>query len=109
MGLDLFEPVLKCLEGSKIIDRIRHYNAHGSFVVSLRYGLESFLPSCIPDLKPDLFIIYLKGLYLEVDSWIKELVPMVVRCEVRKLFSQNRRRMFVLPTPLSPMISNLAR
>jgi glycosyltransferase involved in cell wall biosynthesis len=36
-------------------------------------------------------------------------IPMVVKCDVRKLFSQNLRRMFVFPTPLSPIINSFAR
>lgn len=36
-----------------------------------------------------------------------DLSPMVARWEVANLSSQNRSRMLVLPTPESPMISNL--
>jgi hypothetical protein len=78
-------------------------------VVGLRYGLEPFLTGGIPDLHTNTFSIDLDGLDLEIDACIETVLPMVVRWLLMKLFSQKRSKMFVLPTPLSPIISSFAR
>lgn len=111
MGLDLPEPVFHGVEWLQIIDRVGHNDAHGSFVVRLGNGLEALLTSRVPDLHADFFTVDFQCLDFEINAYRDndEEIPMVVRWDVMKLFSQNLRRMLVLPTPLSPMMSSFAR
>ena len=67
MGFDLFEPVLHSIERGTIIDRIRHYDTHRSFVVRLRDSLEPLLPCCVPYLHSYLLPVDFDGLDLEVN------------------------------------------
>lgn len=109
MGLYLFEPVLHGVEGRPIVDSEHHNYPHGALVISLCNRLESFLASSVPNLHTYFFAVDLDGFDLKVDSLMADELPMVVRWEVMKLFSQKRRRILVLPTPLSPIINSLAK
>jgi hypothetical protein len=51
MGFDLFDPILYIIKGSSIVYRIRENNAHGSPIVGLSDGLETLLPSGVPNLQ----------------------------------------------------------
>lgn len=86
MHFDLSQPVFEGLEGGQVADWVGHDDAHWALVVGLSYGFEAFLAGSVPDLQPDLFVIDLEGLDLEVYAWMEGGVPMVVRCEDRKLF-----------------------
>ena len=86
MHFDLFDPVFDIVEGGSIIDCVGEDDAHGSFVVGLSDGLEPFLPGSIPYLEPNFFLIYFDCFDFEIDAWVMLSVPIVERCEVRKLF-----------------------
>ena len=109
IGFNLLQPVLKRLKWSLIADGIYHDYAHGTFIVSLCDSFESLLTSSIPYLQSYFLAVYFKSLYLKIDSFIIAMVPIVVRCEDWKLFSQNLSSILVFPTPLSPIINSLAR
>lgn len=80
------QPILQGLEGSKVGHRIGQDYPHRASVVGLGDGLEFLLPGSVPDLKSYAFAVYVDGLYLEVDAWVGEGVPIVERWEVMKLF-----------------------
>lgn len=109
MHFDLFDPVFNVVEGVPIVDGIGKDDAHGSSVVGLCDSFEPFLSCGIPDLKFDLMAVHVDKFCFEIDACMLCGIPMVERCEVWKLFSQNLRRRLVLPTPLLPMMSNLTR
>lgn len=109
MGLYLLEPVLHRIERRPIVDSEDHDYPHSPLVIGLSDGLEAFLASGVPNLHTNFFAVDFDGLNLEVDSLISGELPMVVRWEVMKLFSQKRKRILVLPTPLSPIINSFAK
>lgn len=86
VGLDLFEPVLHGWKRRAVVNRKGHDDAHGSFVISLRYSFESLLACRVPNLHSYLFPVNINSFNLEVDSFVIDELPMVVRCEPTKLF-----------------------
>ena len=109
MHFDLFYPVLDIIKAGAVVDSVGEDDAHSPSIVGLGDGLEAFLPGGVPDLKFDSGVAHIDDLGLEVDAWVGRGVPMVVRCELRKLFSVNLMSRLVLPTPLLPMMSSLIR
>ena len=86
MHFDLFYPVLDVVEAGAIVDGVGKDDAHSSSIVGLGDGLEAFLPGGIPNLEFDSGVAHIDDLGLEVNAWMGRGVPMVVRCEFRKLF-----------------------
>jgi hypothetical protein len=68
MCFNLPHPVPNVVEGRLIGHVIRQDNTHGAFVVSLGDRSETFLASCVPDLKLDLFPVHLHCLNFEINS-----------------------------------------
>ena len=82
----LLEPVLHSIKGSSIIDSVYHNDPHSSLIVGLRDSFESLLASSIPYLQSDFFAINFYRFNFEIDSFMRRIVPMVVRWELMKLF-----------------------
>lgn len=68
MLLNLLKPVRDVCESLLVSAVIHQDNAHCSFIVSLSYGSETLLPSCVPYLKLNLFAVNIYLLNLEVDT-----------------------------------------
>jgi len=68
VGLDLFDPVGYIVVGTSISYRICQDDSGRSFVIGLGYVPESLLPSCVPDLHFDPFVVNIQHFYLEVDT-----------------------------------------
>ena len=73
MRLNLTQPVLHGTKRLHIIYRVCHDNPHCTLVISLCYGLESLLTSCVPDLHSDFLSINFYSLDFEIDSFDKLL------------------------------------
>ena len=48
MLLDLLKPILDIVEGQRVGAIVDKNDTHGTFVISLGYGSESFLAGCVP-------------------------------------------------------------
>ena len=86
MNFDLLDPVLNVFKGLPFVDCIGEYDTHGSPIVSLSDSFKLFLASSIPNLEPNFVLADDNGLDFEVNAWVRDRVPMVVRWEVIKLF-----------------------
>ena len=79
--LDLLKPVLNVIEGGSV-SNVEHNNySIGSLVVGLSDGLETILPSGVPNVKFDLFVIDIDIFDFEVhsDGWKESVMKNVVR------------------------------
>ena len=75
MQLYLSDPVPHVIEAFFHRAIISQYNAHGPFIVSLRYGPEALLPRSVPNLELHIFAINLNRFDLKVDSYKEKQNP----------------------------------
>lgn len=69
MLINLFEPVLNVSKSLLFCAVIHEYNSHSSFVVGLSDCAESFLTSCVPNLKFHSLVFNIDSLDLEIDAY----------------------------------------
>lgn len=68
MRFYLPHPVLECVKGCPVVDRIDHDDTHRTLVIGLCDGLESLLACGVPDLEPDFLPLDLDGFYFEINA-----------------------------------------
>lgn len=112
--LNLLHPIFDIVKALSIIYSISHDDTHRTlnknhtFVICRCDCFKTVLSCCVPNLHFDFFIVNLNCLYFEVNAFFT-YKPMVIRCEGMNLLSHARSRIFVFPTPESPMIRSLTR